>query len=70
MTLLEKYSNRLKVADSVYSKAHGGETTNGSKKLMTAVCLNNISKFLTEALDNSVGTQRADMGAKYCALVV
>lgn len=63
MTLLEKYSNRLKVADSVYSKAHGGETMNESKKLMTAVCLNNISKFLTEALDNSVGTQRADMGA-------
>jgi len=61
--LLESYKARIAVADKVYANANEGKTMSQSRKLMIAKVLDNTSKFLNEALDNSVGTQRGDMGA-------
>lgn len=61
--LLEAYKDRLAVSDRVYAKAHNGETMSNFKKMATAKCLENLNKFMNEAFDNSVGTQRADLGA-------
>ncbi len=61
-TLFEAYKNRLSVADTVYGKMHNGEKMNNNRKLVTAKCLENINKFMNEAFDQSVGTQRSDMG--------
>ena len=68
MNLLEKYSKRLAVADKYFSDNHGGERLSESKKLTTAVCLDNIDKVLNESFNNSIGTQRADLGLfkKFC----
>ena len=61
-SLFEAYKNRLSVADSVYGKLHNGEKMNNNRKLVTAKVLENVNKFMNEAFDQSVGTQRADMG--------
>ena len=63
MTLFEAYKNRLTVAESYYSKTHEGEKMDNNKKLVVAKCLENTNKFMNEAFDNSIGTQRSDMGA-------
>lgn len=63
MNLLESYKGRLAVAESFYAKSHNNEKMSNQKKLVTAKMLENTNKFLNEAFDNSVGTQRADMGA-------
>lgn len=60
--LLEAYSNRIKIAESVYSQTHNGQKMSNIKKLTVATCLNNVSKFMNEAFDSSAATQRADMG--------
>lgn len=62
MTLLETYAKRLSVAESVYSKAHEGDTLSNTKKMAVAMVLNNTNKFMNEAFANSVGTQRSDLG--------
>lgn len=62
MDLLEAYKQRLDVAERVYAKAHLNESMPKAKKLATAKCLENINKFMNEAFDNSVGTQRSDLG--------
>lgn len=62
MTLLETYAKRLSVSESVYSKAHEGETLSNTKKMAVAMVLNNTNKFMNEAFSNSVGTQRSDLG--------
>lgn len=66
--LLESYAKRIKIAESVYSKAHEGEGLDNHKKLILAKCLHNVDKYMTEAFDGSMGTQRADMGLfkKFC----
>ena len=61
-TLLEQYKSRLAVADKVYAQTHNGQRLSESKKLTTAKCLDNINKFINEAFNNSVGTQRSDLG--------
>lgn len=61
--LLEAYKGRLSVSEQVHQKAHLGEAMSNYKKLAVARCLDNVSKFMNEAFDNSVGTQRADLGA-------
>lgn len=61
-TLFEAYKNRLAVSESVYGKMHNGEKMSNSRKLATAKCLENVNKFMNEAFDQSVGTQRSDMG--------
>jgi hypothetical protein len=63
MNLLEAYKDRLTISEQVYAKSHNGEAMPQFKKLAIARCLANTNKFLNEAFDNSVGTQRADMGA-------
>jgi len=60
-TLLEAYSKRLAISESVYSKSHS-EAMPQHKKLVIAKCLENTSKFMNEAFENSVGTQRANLG--------
>lgn len=62
MNLLEAYKNRLAISESVYSKEHNGDKMDSRRKLCTAKCLENINRFMNEAFDNSVGTQRSDMG--------
>lgn len=57
-TLLEAYADRLSAAEKVL-----GINMSREKKVFTARILNTMNKKLTEALDNSVGTQRSDMGA-------
>ncbi len=62
MNLLEKYSRRLEVAEKVYKDKNLNESLSRFKKVTTAVTLENINKFLSESFNNSVGTQRADIG--------
>ena len=61
MTLLEKYKNRMSVAESIYRKSNG-TPMDMNRKLIIAKALENTEKFLNEAFDNSTGTQRSDMG--------
>lgn len=67
-TLLEAYKKKLLVAESVYNKTHEGRKMSYNNKVTTAVMLNNVNRALTEAFENSIGTQRADMGnyKKFC----
>ena len=67
-TLLEAYAKKLAVAESVYNKTHENRPMSYNTKVTTAVLLNNVNRCLTEAFENSVGTQRADMGdyKKFC----
>lgn len=68
MNLLEKYQNRLNVSESFYSKHHNGAKLDSQKKLMIAKVLENTNRYMTEAFENSNGTQRADLGdyKKFC----
>lgn len=63
MKLLETYAKRLSIAESVYSKEHDGEAMPRDKKIVVAACLNNANRYMNEAFENSVGTQRSDIGA-------
>ena len=67
VTLLEKYAPRIEISESVYTKATGS-TMDNNRKQAIAMVLDNETKFLNEAFANSVGTQRADLGAwkKFC----
>lgn len=67
-TLLEAYARKLAVAESVYNKTHDGRQMSYNNKVTTAILLNNVNRCLTEAFENSIGTQRADMGdyKKFC----
>ena len=60
--LCEAYKSRLAIAERFYSQKHAGEKLIESKKLVTAKVLENTNKFLNEAFENSVGTQRSDLG--------
>ena len=60
--LLESYKGRLAVSESYYAKNHNGEKLSNNKKLVVAKLLENTNKYLNEAFENSVGTQRTDMG--------
>lgn len=69
MTLLEKYSKRLSLAESLYAQKHNGEKMDKMKSVAIAKCLDTTSKFLTEAYDLSgSATQRSAMGdyKKFC----
>ena len=57
-TLVEAYADRLSAAEKVL-----GINMSREKKVFTARILNTVNRRLTEALDNSVGTNRSDMGA-------
>lgn len=66
--LLEAYKNRLSISESVHQKTHNGAKMSSQKKLMIASVLNNTSKFMNEAFDNSAATQRSALGdyKKFC----
>ena len=66
--LLEKYSKKIQLAESVYSATHNGERMDQIRKITVAKCLDNVNTFLNEAFDSSIGTQRAAMGdyKKFC----
>lgn len=68
MNLLEAYSKRLAISESVYGRQHNGEKMDNARKLTVAKVLSNTNNFLNEAFEQSVGTQRADMGLfkKFC----
>lgn len=61
-TLYEAYKGRLALAEKCYAKTHNGEALGDTKKLIIAKTLETTNKFLNEAFENSVGTQRSDMG--------
>lgn len=60
--LLEKYSKKIQLAESVYAKKHNGEKMDSIRKITVARCLENVNAFLNEAFDSTMGTQRAAMG--------
>ena len=67
-TLLEAYKKRLAVAESVHQRTHNGAKMSPQKKLLVATLLNNTSKFMNEAFDQSAATQRSALGdyKKFC----
>lgn len=71
-SLLEAYKNRLNVSESIYKRGHEGEAMSSQRKIVIAQCLKNTNSYLNEAFDNSVGTQRSDMGQfkKFCLNLV
>lgn len=60
--LMEAYKKRLTIAESYFAKNHNGQKPDQNRMLVTAQVLKNANQFLGEAFDNSVGTQRADIG--------
>ena len=66
--LLEKYNSRIKVAEALYSKNNDGKQMDSQRKLILANCLKNVDSYLTDAFENSTGTQRSDLGTwkKFC----
>ena len=62
--LLEKYQKRIALAESVYQKRHNGESMDSLRKVTVAKCIDNVNKFLNEAFESSMGTQRSAMGDK------
>lgn len=70
--LVEAYQKRVTLAEQVYKTTHQGEGMSDSKKLLVATMLNNTNRFLTESFNNSVGTQRADLGMykRFCLNLV
>lgn len=61
LNLLEAYKGRLEESGKVYKNTTGKEIDT-TRKLTTAMLLNNTSKFMNEKFSQSVGTQRADLG--------
>lgn len=68
MNILEAYAKKLTIAEGVYAKEHGNRALSESKKLAIARVLANTSEYLTEAFDNSIGTQLSNMKTfkKFC----
>lgn len=66
--LLESYAKRISLAESIHKKNHNGAGMSAQKKLMLAAVLENTSKFMNEAFDNSAATQRSALGdyKKFC----
>ena len=66
ISLTEAYKKRLAVSESVYAKNHDNAALSLGQKETIAKVLNNTAEFIkfkmNEAFNNSVGTQRADMG--------
>ena len=48
--LLEAYSKRIAISESVYSKQHSGAKMDNHKKLVVAKCLENVNKFIALAV--------------------
>lgn len=70
--LFEDYKKRLTVSESVFGKTHSGEKMDSHRKIVVAQCMRNVDRFLSEAFESSMGTQRADMGnyKRFCLNLV
>ena len=68
MNIVEAYQKKLSISEKVYAKEHGGKALSESKKIAIARVLANTSEYITEAFENSVGTQLANMKKfkKFC----
>ena len=67
MNLLESYKGRLAVSEKYYSQSNGGAKLDMNRKLVTALFLINVSKFMNESFTSNP-TKRAAMGEfkKFC----
>ena len=68
MNIVEAFQKKLSISEKVYAKEHGGERLAESKKIAIARVLANTSEYITEAFENSVGTQLSNMKSfkKFC----
>ena len=68
MNIVEAYQKKLSISEKVYAKEHGGRALSESKKVAIARVLANTSEYITEAFENSVGTQLSNMKTfkKFC----
>lgn len=68
MNIVEAFKKKLSISEKVYEKEHGGRPLTESKKIAIARVLANTSEYITEAFENSVGTQFANMKTfkKFC----
>lgn len=68
MNIMEAFQRKLNVSEKVYEKEHGGRSLSENKKIAIARVLANTSEYITEAFENSVGTQLANMKTmkKFC----
>lgn len=68
MNIVEAYQKKLAVSEKVYAKEHGGRALAENKKIAIARVLANTSEYITEAFENSVGTQFNNMKTfkKFC----
>lgn len=68
MNIVEAYQKKLSISEKVYEKEHGGRALSDSKKIAIARVLANTSEYITEAFENSVGTQLSQMKTfkKFC----
>jgi hypothetical protein len=68
MNIVEAYQKKLSISEKVYAKEHGGKALSESKKVAIARVLANTSEYITEAFENSVGTQLSNMKTfkKFC----
>lgn len=66
--LLEAYGRQLKVAEAYVAKNFDGKQVSNNTKLTTAVLLDNTNRWMTESLNESVATNRGDLGAwkRFC----
>lgn len=68
MNIVEAFQKKLAISEKVYEKEHGGNPLSESKKIAIARVLANTSEYITEAFENSVGTQLSNMKTfkKFC----
>lgn len=62
MNLFENYKNRLAISEKYYAQKNGGAKMSNTKKMITAMCLDNTARYMNEAFKVAAGTQRADLG--------
>ena len=61
--LLEAYGKQLNVAEAYVAKNFDGKRISSNTKLTTAVLLDNTNRWMTESMNESVATNRGDLGA-------
>jgi hypothetical protein len=68
MNIVEAFKKKLAISEKVYEKEHGGRPLSESKKIAIARVLANTAEYITEAFENSVGTQLSNMKTfkKFC----
>ena len=66
--LLEAYGKQLNVAEAYVAKNFDGKRISSNTKLTTAVLLDNTNRWMTESMNETVATNRGDLGAwkRFC----